>query len=176
MITRSALTKISEMGAGYALTFQTGVKTNVVEADEVILTLPFGVLRGIDFSSAGFDSLKKVAINELGYGTNTKLVLQFAQRYWNTGGPWGIGDGNVYTDLFFQNTWDSSRGIGDPGRKTGVLTGYMGGSNGASFTAAASPYASAENDPSVAEYAKAFLAQLEVSGPASLNTGTAGRP
>ena len=115
----------------------------------------------MDYSSAGFDRLKDVAIQQLGYGTNTKLILQFDQRYWNTNGPWGIGDGNIYTDLFFQNTWDLSRGIGSPGSKTGVLTAYMGGTNGALFTAAASPYATATTDPSVKTYALTFLSQLE---------------
>ena len=41
----------------------------------------------------------------------------------------------------------------------------MGGSNGASFTAAASPYATAATDPSVAKYARAFLSQLEIVWP-----------
>ena len=162
VMTQQALTRIEMTGRGsYNLTFKTPTGQSMVEADEVILTLPFSVLRGIDYSSAGFDRLKDVAIQQLGYGTNTKLILQFDQRYWNTNGPWGIGDGNIYTDLFFQNTWDSSRGIGSPGSKTGVLTAYMGGTNGASFTAAASPYATATTDPSVKTYALTFLSQLE---------------
>jgi len=158
VITQSRLTKIARMGAGYILTFATPWGDNAVVADEVILTLPFSILRNIDYSQAGFNHLKIVAIEQLGYGTNTKLTLQFDKRFWNMKGVWGIGDGNIYTDLFFQNAWDSSRGI--PGA-TGVLTGYMGGSNGASFTAAASPYASAKSDPAVTSYARAFLMQLE---------------
>ncbi len=162
VVLQHALTSIQGTGrGGYILTFTAPSGSIAVEADEVILTVPFSVLRRLDYSSAGFDSLKKIAIQQLGYGTNTKLSLQFSKRYWNTTGVWGIGDGNIYTDLFFQNTWDSSRGIGVPGSSTGVLTGYMGGSNGASFTAAASPYATAATDPSVAKYAKAFLSQLE---------------
>ncbi len=124
----------------------------------MILTLPFSVLRKLDYSSAGFDELKQVAIQELGYGTNTKLSLQFSKRYWNSMGSWGTGDGNIYTDLFFQNTWDSSRGLAG---LTGVLTAYMGGSNGASFTGAASPYAVAATDAYVRKYAIEFLSQLE---------------
>jgi len=159
VVTQSRLASIRLTGrGGYYLTFITPTGPTTVNADEVILTIPFSVLRGLDYSSAGFDHLKKVAITELGYGTNTKLVLQFSKRYWNTNGPWGKSDGNIYTDLFFQNTWDSSRGLGGA---TGVLAAYMGGSNGASFTKAASPYASAATDPSVLKYAKTFLAELE---------------
>jgi len=78
--------------------------------DYVILALPFSVLRTLDIREAGFDSLKIQAINQLGYGTNSKLLLQFDSRYWNGRGAWpGIGDGFVETDLQFQSTWDSSR-------------------------------------------------------------------
>jgi len=163
VMTQWELTSIRQTGrGGYYLVFKTPAGSTTVEADEVILTLPFSVLRRLDYSSAGFDRLKQVAIEQLGYGTNTKLVLQFSQRYWNTTGAWGTGDGNIYTDLFFQNTWDSSRGLAGA---TGVLTGYMGGSNGASFTEATFPYASAATDPAVAKYAKTFLSQLDCAWP-----------
>src|SRR5262249_7606209 len=136
-------------GGVYTLTFATPAGTQTVVADRVIMTIPFSVLRGLDYGNAGFDALKATAITQLGYGTNSKLNLHFDQRYWNLQGPWGIGDGNIYTDLFFQNVWDSSRGI--PGA-TGVLVGFMGGSNGASFTKSATPYASADTDKSVVAY------------------------
>ena len=161
IVTGNALTKIARKGDGYVLTFKTSGAPTTIETDEVILTLPFSVLRGIDYSSAGFDRLKQTAIQVLGYGTNTKLSLQFEQRYWDGTGPWGSGNGNIYTDLFFQNTWDSSRGIGAPGSATGLLTAYMGGSNGAFFTGTSSPYASAATDPAVTTYANGFLGQLE---------------
>ncbi|HEY1888532.1 MAG TPA: FAD-dependent oxidoreductase [Roseiarcus sp.] len=161
--TRWALTSIRMTGrGGYYLTFKTPDSSTTVEFDEVILTLPFSVLRGLDYSSAGFDRLKQTSIQQLGYGTNTKLALQFSQRYWNTSGAWGTSDGNIYTDLFFQNAWDSSRGLAGA---TGVLTGFMGGSNGASFAGATSPYSSTATDPIVAKYAKTFLSQLDCVWP-----------
>ncbi|MGH7297043.1 MAG: FAD-dependent oxidoreductase [Polyangiaceae bacterium] len=146
----------------YTLTFSTARGTQTVTADRVILTVPFSVLRGLDTSRAGFDALKQAAITQLGYGTNSKLVLQFDQRYWNTSGPWGVGDGNIYTDLPFQNTWESSRGI--PGN-SGVLVGFMGGSYGASFTGASTPFASADTSKAVQQYAATFLTQLEKAWP-----------
>jgi monoamine oxidase len=159
VITGSALTGIRlTQGGGYALTFKSAAGSNTVKADAVILALPFSVLRKVDTASAGFDELKQTAIQELGYGTNTKLSLQFSKRYWNLTGSWGTGDGNIYTDLFFQNAWDSSRGLDG---QTGVLTAFMGGSNGASFTGPASPYAFAATDGYVRKYAVDFLSQLE---------------
>ncbi|HEX7733560.1 MAG TPA: FAD-dependent oxidoreductase, partial [Ktedonobacteraceae bacterium] len=74
--------------------------TQKVTFDRVILALPFSVLRTLDYSKAGFDSLKRTAITQLGYGTNAKLQLQFDARYWNGTGAWpGISDGNIYTDV-----------------------------------------------------------------------------
>ena len=101
-----------------------------------------------------------------------RLVLVVSLLFAVAAGVWGTGDGNVYTNLFFQNAWDSSRGLPGP---TGVLTGFMGGSNGASFTGASSPYASAATDPYVAKHARTFSRNSTVFGPASANTGTASR-
>src|SRR5207237_4992178 len=92
------------------MTFDTGAgKSPVVTADHVILCMSFAVLRTLDYAKAGFDSLKKTAITQLGNGHNAKLQLQFTSRYWNTQGPWGVSNGNVYSDLGIQNTWEVSR-------------------------------------------------------------------
>ena len=148
------LTAISKnLDGSFTLTFSSGASTTKVVTDRVIMTIPFSVLRGINYSAAGFDSLKKTAITSLGYGTNSKLSLQFSQRFWNGSGPWGTGNGNIYTDLPFQNTWDSTRGR--PG-STGILTAFTGGSLGAAF-ASQSPYTSS----GISNYVKTFLSQLE---------------
>ena len=55
------------------LTFSTASGAHSEVFDYVILGLPFSVLRGLDYSRAGFDSLKQQAIQQLGYGTNSKL-------------------------------------------------------------------------------------------------------
>jgi monoamine oxidase len=148
------LTAISKnLDGSFTLTFSSGASTTNVVADRVIMTIPFSVLRSINYSAAGFDSLKKTAITSLGYGTNSKLSLQFSQRFWNGSGPWGAGNGNIYTDLPFQNAWDSTRGR--PG-STGILTAFTGGSLGAAF-ASQSPYTST----GISNYVKTFLSQLE---------------
>jgi monoamine oxidase len=139
--------------------------------DRVILTLPFSVLRTLDYSQAHFDSLKQTAITQLGYGTNSKLQLQFDTRYWNGTGAWpGISDGNIYTDVGFQNAWDVTRG--QPGT-TGIIVAYTGGNTGASYHPSG-PY-TATPDGKVQGYAQAFLRQLEEVWPgiSAHYTGTA---
>src|SRR5262249_11664361 len=62
---------ISRTAAGAVeLTFSTPNGTRVVTADYVILTLPFAVLRDLNYTCANFDSLKQLAIRDLGRGRN----------------------------------------------------------------------------------------------------------
>jgi monoamine oxidase len=149
-------------GSPVTLTFSTGTDLRAERFDFVILALPFSVLRGLDIRDAGFSPLKVQAINQLGYGTNSKLILQFDSRYWNGRGAWpGIGDGFLETDLRFQSTWDSSRA--EPGRD-GLLTNYTGGTPGAAFRPHG-PYTTSRDSGTTAGYAQEFLGELELAWP-----------
>jgi len=150
----TALTAIAMNGDGtFTLTLKgpKGRFTRIV--DRVVMSIPFSVLRGLDYSQAGFDTLKQTAITQLGYGKNCKLQLQFNNRYWNQSGPWGVGNGATYSDTGYQNTWDVTRAQDGT---TGILVDYTGGGVPlASFTGNAA-------DPKVvAGFAKTFLAQIE---------------
>jgi monoamine oxidase len=136
----------------FRLSFDSSGQPSTVIADRVILTLPFSVLRRLDYSAAGFNDRKTIAIQELGYGTNAKLHLQFRTRLWNRSGPWGIGNGSSFADTGFQHTWDATRAqSGD----TGILVDYTGGKIGSNF-------AGDLNDPeTIRNYAGQFLRQLE---------------
>jgi monoamine oxidase len=63
------------------------------------------------------------AIQELGYGTNAKLMVGYKSRLWQEANS----DGSTYTDLPYQNTWDTS--LGQPG-KSGIITNFTGGKQG----------------------------------------------
>ena len=143
------------------LSFDTPGGRQTVTADHAILCMSFAVLRTLDTSQAGFDSLKRQAITQLGAGRNAKLQLQFSSRYWNTKGPWGISNGDVYSDLGFQNVWDVTRAQSGG---QGILNNYTGGSIAAAL-GAASPYASAATDPAVTAEARSFLQKLETIFP-----------
>jgi monoamine oxidase len=143
------------------LVFSTAAGTARVTADRVILTTPFAVLRTLDLARAGFDNLKKKAVAELGAGRNAKLQLQFASRYWNSGGPWGVSTGTSYSDIGYQCTWDVTQG--QPGT-TGIIVNYAGGRAAAAFTPK-TPYSNASGNPKVTAYARAFLRQLETVYP-----------
>jgi monoamine oxidase len=110
-------------GHGYALSFA-GTATEA-RADIVILCLPFTALRRVELGGAGLGPRKRRCIEELGMGTNAKLLLQF-RRHLSRYDGW---NGEMYDEQV--DTWDSS--TGERGRP-GIVTVFSGGSYGADQT------------------------------------------
>jgi monoamine oxidase len=132
------------LGGSYTLTFGSGRRTQDVTADQVVLALPFSILRSsVDYSGAGFSALKQTAITQMGMGTNSKLHVQFRNRHWER----LACNGDTFADTGYQNTWDVSRAQAG---QAGILVNYTGGNVGASF-----------GGGSADSYAAAFLQQVE---------------
>jgi monoamine oxidase len=144
--------------ASLTLTFATAGGSLEVQCDCAILTLPFSSLRRVDYRRAGFDPLKQVAIEQLGYGTISKLFLQFDMRYWYEDGPWPRAhNGFIITDLDIQTLWDAS--IGQTG-SSGLLVDYTSGQRGAAY-APPTAYSTADDFANIQRYAQNCLQQLE---------------
>ncbi len=140
------------------LSFATPSGLSEVTCDQLILTLPFSTLRHVDYQQAGFDALKQTAIQQLGYGTISKLFLQFDRRYWYQDGPWPrVHNGFIITDLDIQVLWDTS--LGQPGSH-GLLVDYTSGPRGAAYAPPAA-YTTAADSQEVQHYAQRCLQQLE---------------
>jgi monoamine oxidase len=102
------------------LTFgKAGGGSREVNADFVILAIPFTILREVDLRVA-LPPIKQKAIQELGYGVDAKLILGFQNQVWRSAGY----DGDSYADLHYQSGWDSGREQGSP---YGAYTIYPGG-------------------------------------------------
>ncbi len=141
-----------------ALTFAAADGTLEVRCDRAILALPFSTLRRVDYRKAGFDPLKHVAIEELGYGTISKLFLQFDRPYWYDDGPWPHPhSGFIITDLPIQALWDAS--IGQTS-SSALLVDYTSGHRGAAY-APPTPYATTDDFEHIQRYAQDCLRQLE---------------
>jgi monoamine oxidase len=143
-----------------------------VTCDHVVLALPFSTLRQVDYQQAGFDALKHTAISQLGYGTISKLFLQFDSPYWFQEGPWPrVNNGFIFTDLDIQVLWDASLGQAGP---VGILVDYTSGSIGASYKPPA-PYSTTRDSEKIQQYAHHCLEQLErvLPGISAHYTGTA---
>ena len=130
-------------GGSFTLTFKKDTGNVTVTADQVVLAIPFSILRSVNYSKAGFEPLKVTAIEELGMGTNSKLHVQFSDRYWYSLG----NNGNTYAETGYQNTWEVTRS--QPGTR-GILVDYTGGTIGASF-----------GSGTPASRAQQFLTQIE---------------
>jgi monoamine oxidase len=91
--------------------------------NRVLLTVPFGVLRQVNLE-VEMSPVKRQAIEQLGYGTSSKLAVPYRERIWRTQYGCTI---SVYTDLDFQNTWESARYCPGPG---GWVTDLRGGKQG----------------------------------------------
>jgi len=116
------LEALRSRGRGYRLTFATPAGARDVDADFVLLCLPFTMLRQAALR-VDLPPVKRRAIEELGYGTNAKVMAGFTQRVWREQGY----SGAIYTDTGFQSAWDSSR------RQRGAaggLTFFLGGGAG----------------------------------------------
>jgi monoamine oxidase len=149
-------------GGAYQLRFASPSGTVTETYDRVVLAIPFIILRGVDYSRAGFDALKSTAIQELGYGIHTKLQMQFHERAWYQPGPWEHpADGQIWTDLGFQNSVDFS--LAQPGR-SGIIERFMAGPQSLADSAPL-PYARIQDSPAVAAHVKEFFTQLDVIWP-----------
>ncbi len=155
--TAARLTSIRTNADGTITLGVDGVAGRRIDADQVVVTIPFTMLRQVDITHAGFDAVKTKAIRELELGSNTKLHLQFQRRRWNELG----GTGTTFADTGYQSTWEATRG--QAGR-AGILVDYLGGDVASGFVSA---------DPGAS--ARRFLKQIEpvLAGVARLWNGKA---
>lgn len=86
------------------------------EADRLICTVPFPVLRKVEVSPK-FSAAKRKAIDELAYDTITRVVLQCRTRYWEKDGYNGFGMSDLPQEI-----WHPS--FDQPGSR-GLLVSYM---------------------------------------------------
>jgi monoamine oxidase len=136
------------------LTFDaTGRKVETVH-DAVVLSLPAPLMRQIEFaSSIALPAGNRLAIDNLDYGTNSKMMIGFHGR------PWferSNSNGASYSDLpNHQSTWETNPSLARFAER-GVLTDFSGGERGARL------------DPArVQREADAFLGDLDKVYPGS---------
>jgi monoamine oxidase len=158
VLTNQKLVQIKEAGNGYHLAFDTGNGTTTVQADIVVCTIPFSVLREIDLQVA-LPQWKKNAINSLGYGTNSKLFLGFSRPVWRSYNH----SGYMFSNSEIQTGWDNTQLQNSGGAG---FTVYQGGLKGVAL-----------GNGTPASQAPKFVAQLDQMWPgcSAAYTGKAAR-
>lgn len=117
------LEAVERTGQSYRVTFAVeNSAAREVDADFVVLALPFTMLRNVDLR-VDMPAAKRRAIDGLGYGTNAKIIVGARRPVWRDQGL----SGNALSDEAFQCTWDSSR---LQGASEAALTLYSGGTEG----------------------------------------------
>ncbi len=123
------LTAIAAVKGKLQLTFDTPKGYKEATFAKTICTLPFTMLRGgrvAGIEKLGLSKEKLKAIQELGYGNNTKAMLAFKGRLWRKANP--VNNGSAYTDQTFQACWECSRGQEGP---AGIIVNFLGGKTAA---------------------------------------------
>ena len=154
----SALVRVRRTAAGrIELTLRQGSRTIVKAHDVVVLTLPFTILREVELDpSLNLSPQKMNAIQQLGYGTNAKMMVGFSNRLWRVLGS----NGTSYSDLpNHQTTWETNPTLGTAAR--GILTDYSSGPRGVRL-----------NENALQTEVARFLADLNVVYPGTMGAAT----
>ncbi len=116
------LLRLRRQADGVQLTLDRGGHATTIDADAVVLALPFTLLRQVDLGDS-LPPAKRRAVENLGYGSNSKLMAGLQRPLWRDQG----GSGSGFADLDYQSTWDCSRQ-----RQQGpaIFTYYLGGGIG----------------------------------------------
>jgi monoamine oxidase len=115
---QKSLTAIKALGKRFRLTFATG---EAVDADYVILAIPFTTLRKVEIRVKLPNTLLQF-IREAALGRNEKILAGFNQKIWRQSNGF-IQD--VSADLGFAQGWDGS--IRQVDRPDGEFTFFVGG-------------------------------------------------
>ncbi len=116
--TNRYLTGIRKTTSGLWLSF---ADHSAVEADMVIIAIPFTVLRTV-FIDAPLPARLRQFIGEAVLGANEKLMAGFSRRFWRTETGFSLA---AWSDFGFSQVWDES--LRQPEKKAGILNFFLGG-------------------------------------------------
>ncbi|NET43660.1 flavin monoamine oxidase family protein [Okeania sp. SIO2B3] len=123
--TGTILEAINSLSDGrYRVVLRSGNSTFERTYERILLTLPLTLLRQVQLN-VDLPPLKKLSIDTASYGTNSKLITTYQEKIWRTRYN---STANVYLDLGFQNTWETSESRYHPGM--GLITQFVGGTEG----------------------------------------------
>lgn len=119
ILLNTPIARIQQNHKAVEVTVTRNGQTEKLEAEYLVCTIPFPVLRGIEVSPS-FSVAKRRAIAELPYTSVARVYLQASSRFWLDGGPRGW----TYTDLPIMNVLEST--WNQPGKR-GIMHAYMAG-------------------------------------------------
>jgi monoamine oxidase len=119
---------IENRGGNVIVTASQDGQTKEYRSDQMICALPVSMMHEIDLKKSNFSAAKIDCFNNLKYGQNSKLIMNFESRFWRAGTEKRRpSTGWLMSDLPSQNFWETSRA--QKGSQ-GILTNFLGGTNG----------------------------------------------
>lgn len=112
------LVQLRSVGDQYRLTFADATE---VEAQVVIVAIPFPVLRDVELN-VNLPARFRRFINQAQLGLNEKLIMGVTDRVWRQAEGFA---GTAWTDLGFVSAWDATQRQSQ--RSDGAITFFMGG-------------------------------------------------
>ncbi|HLO52231.1 MAG TPA: NAD(P)/FAD-dependent oxidoreductase [Kamptonema sp.] len=122
--TGTVLEAVNSLSDGrYRVSLRSGQSAFDRNYERILFTLPFSTLRQVQLN-VNLSREKLFAINNLGYGTNSKLITGYRSRIWR---ELYRSTASVYSDLGFQSTWEAT-----PFAPTGngLVIEFLGGTQG----------------------------------------------
>ncbi len=150
------LNAIRQKDGKFEINFERGED---VSADFVVLALPFSTLRQVDYKGLSLSARKINAIENLGYGTNSKLLMSVNSRIWREQKPKRAG--YLFNEKV-QNGWDNSFGQ-NMDKGAGGYAVFLGGERGRSLQQAEAAGYVAELDRAFAGFKDSFTSSETVN-------------
>src|SRR6185503_3437409 len=123
----SVVTSINALSDGVVVAHKTGNSYRTISSAFAILAIPLTTARLIKFDPA-LPAAHQRMVDDVSYGTVTKVMIQYRKRFWNEKG-W---NGRLATDSPIVYTWHATSHIDS---EDGILTVYTGGGPGAKLVA-----------------------------------------
>jgi monoamine oxidase len=121
------VTSINNQPDQVTVTYKQGDSFHAITSSFAILAIPLTTARLIEFNPL-LPSDHQRMVNEISYGTVTKVMIEYRKRFWKDKG-W---NGRLSTDQPIVQTWDAtSHHEGEHG----IITAYTGGEPGAKLSA-----------------------------------------
>jgi monoamine oxidase len=117
------VTSIRVLPDAVAVTFKQANSNLTIHSEFAILAIPLTTARLIEFNPP-LPSAHQRMINEISYGTVTKVLIEYRKRFWDERG-W---NGRLATDAPIVYTWHATNHVEN---EHGILTVYTGGDPGA---------------------------------------------
>ncbi|KOV76493.1 MULTISPECIES: flavin monoamine oxidase family protein [unclassified Streptomyces] len=79
---RAPVVRVAQDDEGARVTFLDGTRMRSVDADRVVVTVPFSAIRHIDFTDAGLSDAKQAVMRRVKYSSIVRVYLQMRRRFW----------------------------------------------------------------------------------------------